>query len=74
MIRCLVPTCRRVGCYRRLCTVHYPRARGMVKRGEATWEQLEAEGLAVPVLTPVEKRRKLWLMVNRKEPRPAEVV
>jgi hypothetical protein len=50
---CLRPGCTRdtYGGSRGLCMSHYAVLQAKIKRGAITWEQLEAEGRAKPLLT-----------------------
>jgi hypothetical protein len=53
---CLVAGCQRdtYGGSRGMCMNHYAVKQALVKKGRITWEQLENEGKAKPLLTGVE--------------------
>jgi hypothetical protein len=58
-VRCPAPGCTRPDHLRGLCCPRYDAARYRIKRGEATWQQLEAAGQCMPGRrTPCRNGRK----------------
>jgi len=47
-MKCLVAKCKRVATVRGLCQTCYYAAKREVERGNATWERIQAAGLALP--------------------------
>ena len=67
------PACLREGCKRDtyggsrgLCTSHYAVLQSLVKRGRTTWEQLEADGRALPKKTKEDIKKLKELQGNLK--------
>jgi len=60
---CKVPGCSRTPRSRGLCDTHYTLVALRVKRGEHTWEDLEARGKSLPLQhrRPGSVRMKDWL-------------
>jgi hypothetical protein len=54
--RCLAPFCRRFSQRRGCCLVCYEKLRRAVAAGKTTWQQAEAQGLALPADKAAQRR------------------
>lgn len=67
MTTCLHPGCPRIARSRGLCLKCYHVASKRVAAGTATWEHLEAAGLAWPAKTPQVLKALLFRRMGRKD-------
>lgn len=65
---CLSPGCGRMAYVRGLCPSHYTIAGRLVRRGQATWAELESRGLARPKRTVEEARKRRREIFYRRRP------